>query len=254
MALRIEKRTRALLTGLALLALPVFAQQEFRYEAWHGHSRPPHIRKAGSMGTLTITDSGVSFEEGYAGQKTPEHVHSWRWKFDDIQQLTVAPKQLTVLTYKDNKWKLGADRAYEFDLESDQTFEDAYTFLKGRLDQRLVATLNGTPAKTLWGLPVKHLTRFGGDEGVLRAGEAEIVYQSERESESRVWRYDDIENISSSGPFQLSITTYERARLHYGSLKGFNFQLKQKLTETRYNELWLRLNRQKGLNTLESYR
>ena len=57
MAFRIEKRTRALLIGLTLLAPAVFAQ-ELRYDVWHGHSRPPHIKKAGNMGTLTITDRG----------------------------------------------------------------------------------------------------------------------------------------------------------------------------------------------------
>ena len=64
----------------------------------------------------------------------------------------------------------------------------------------------------------------------------------------------DIENISSAGPFELTITTFERAKTHYGDLKGFNFELKQRLEEARYNELWLRLNQSKGLKILDSYR
>ena len=55
-------------------------------------------------------------------------------------------------------------------------------------------------------------------------------------------------------PFQLTITTFERAKTHYGDLKGFNFQLKRPLDEGRYNELWLSLNRSKGLKILDSYR
>lgn len=101
---------------------------------------------------------------------------------------------------------------------------------------------------------MKHLLRFGGDEGVLQGGPDAIVYKSADKAESRTWRYEDIENVSSAGPYQLSITTFERARLHYGNLKGFNFQLKQKLSEARYNDLWLQLNRTKGLNILNSYR
>jgi len=89
---------------------------------------------------------------------------------------------------------------------------------------------------------------------VLQVGSEAIVYKSEKEGESRTWRYEDIENVSSSGPFQLTVTTFERAKSHYGDRKGFNFQLKQRLDEDRYNDLWLRLNQSKGLKILTSYR
>jgi hypothetical protein len=250
---RIEKRTGALLIILALLAPAAFAQ-DLHYDVWHGHSRPPHIKKAGNMGTLIITDAGVSFEETYKDGKKPKHPHAWRWEYQDIQQLKIDLKSLTVLTYKDNKWKLGADREYEFDLVADKTFEGAYQLLKGRLDQRLVAAVPDHLSNILWEIPVKHLLRFDGDEGSLQVGADAIVYRSAHKDESRTWRYEDIENISNSGPFDLTITTFERAKTHYGNLKGFNFELKQRLEEARYNELWLRLNQSKGLKILNSYR
>lgn len=206
------------------------------------------------MGALAITASGISFEETYKEGRKPKHPHAWRWAYQDIQQLKMAPKSLTILTYKDNKWKLGADREYKFDLVSDKTFEAAYSFLKGRLDQRFVAEIPDRLSNVLWEIPVKHLLRFGGDEGVLQVGAAEIVYQSAKPGESRTWRYQDIENVSTSGPFQLTITTFERAKTHYGSRKGFNFELKQQLEEAHYNDLWLRLNQAKGLKVLDSYR
>ena len=243
----------AALVTLALPAPTAFAQ-DLKYDAWHGHSRPPHVKKAGNMGTLTITDAGVSFEETYKNGSKPRHPHAWRWDYQDIQQLKIAPKSVTVLTYKDNKWKLGADREYQFDLVADKTFEDAWQLLKGRLDQRLVAAIPDHLSNILWEIPVKHLLRFGGDEGVLQVGPDAIVYQSASKAESRTWRYEDIENIGSSGPFELTITTFERAKTHYGNLKGFNFELKQRLEEARYNELWLRLNQSKGLKILDSYR
>jgi hypothetical protein len=253
MEFRAEKRAIALLTGL-LLSPALFAQQSFQYEARHEHSRPPHISKAGGLGILTIDDSGVSFQETSKDGKTPKHPDAWRWNYQDIQQLKVEPKSLTVLTYKDNKWKVGADRKYEFELVSGKTFENAYNVLKRRLDQRFVAAIVDRPTRTLWEIPVKHLHAFGGDEGVLQVGPKEIVYKSAKGDESRTWRYEDIENISSSGPFQLTITSFERARMHYGSRKGFEFELKQRLEEARYNDLWLRLNQSKGLKILNSYR
>lgn len=254
MEFRIEKRVSALLTGLVLFAPAGFAQQQFRYDAWHGHSLPPHVKKEGNMGMLTIGDSGVAFEETYKDGQKPKHPHAWHWDYQDIQQLKISPKSLTVLTYKDNKWKLGADREYRFNLVSDKTFEDAYRVLKGRLDQRFVATIPDQISNALWAIPAKHLLRFGGDEGMLEVGPDEIVYKSANKAESRTWRYRDIENISSAGPFQLTITTFERAKTHYGNLKGFNFGLKQRLEEDRYNDLWLRLNQSKGLKILDSSR
>jgi hypothetical protein len=250
---RIEKRAGALLIILAILA-PVSFAQDLKYDVWHGHSRPPHVKKAGNMGTLTITDAGVSFAETYKDRRKPKHPHMWHWDYQDIQQLKIAPKSLTVLTYKDNKWKLGADREYQFDLRGDRTFEDAWQLLKGRLDQRLVAAIPDHLSSTLWEIPVKHLRRVRGDEGVLQVGPDTIVYRSADKAESRTWRYEDIENVSSSGPFELTLTTFERAKTHYGNLKGVNFELKQRLEGARYNELWLRLNQSKGLKILDSYR
>jgi hypothetical protein len=254
MEFRIEKRTGALLIGLVFLSPAILAQQEFRYEAWHGHSRPPHLKRAGKMGALAIDESGISFSETYKDGKTRKHAHAWRWNYQDIQQLKIAPQSLTVLTYKDNKWKLGADREYRFDLVSDKTFDAAYSFLKGRLDQRFVAEIPDRLAAMLWEIPVKHLLRFGGHEGTLQVGADEIVYKSSNKSESRTWRYRDIENVSTAGPFQLTITTFERAKTHYGDLKGFNFELKQPLEEAHYNDLWLRVNQSKGLKILTSYK
>ena len=257
MEFRIEKRTGAhissLLLATTLFAPAIFAQQSFQYEASHRHSRPPHIKKTGGLGTLTINDTGVSFDEKYKDGKAPKHPHSWHWAYQDIQQLKIFPKALSVLTYKDNKWKLGADREYNFDLVSEDSLDNAYQVLRTRLDQRFVAAITDSPASALWEIPVKHRVRFGGDEGVLTVGISEITYKSQKKSESRTWRYEDVDNISSSGPFDLTITTFERARLDYGSRKQFNFELKQRLDEARYNDLWLRLNQSKGLKILNSH-
>jgi hypothetical protein len=240
--------------GLLLLAPTAFAQQVFEYEARHRYFPPPYIIGAHSLGELTITDAGVSFEELYMNGEELKHPHVWRWDYQNIQQLKIGPTSLTVLTYTDDKRKLGADREYDFDLVSGKTFESAYEFLKSRLDQRLVAMIPDRPATVLFEIPAKHLLRFGGDEGVLQFGADEIVYRSTKKDESRTWRYGDIENVSSAGPFQFTITTFERAKTHYGDLKGFNFELKQRLEEARYNELWLRLNQSKGLKILNMYR
>ena len=250
MAFRIEQRAGALLIGL-VMAPTIFAQQAYRYEAWRGHRRLLHIGTTRDAGVLEITESGLSFVEA---QQHGNHARTWHWSYQDIHQLRMGTTSLDVLTYQANRWKAGAEREYEFDLVSDKTFGDAYLFLKSRLDQRFVATIADGVADVLWEVPVKHLLRFGEDEGMLQVSANEIVYNSPTRNASRTWRYQDIENISTSGPFQLTVTTFERATLHFGDLKWFNFELKSPLVEARYNGLWLRVNESKGLKLLDSYR
>jgi len=221
---------------LAILALLWLApaQAELRYEVRH-----EHWRKHGT-GTLVINEQGISFEE----VRKP---HSARWSYQDIQQLYLAPNKLVVLTYKDRKWLLGADKAYEFTLPPGQTFQEVYVLLKDRLDQRLVAALPDEPSAPLWEIPVKLQGRITGSEGTLEIGADRITYKTTRREQSRTWRFQDIDNVSTSGPFQLTVTTFERAKFHYGNRKAFNFQLKQPLDENRFNDLWRRLNQRFGL-------
>ena len=122
--------------------------------------------------------------------------------------------------------------------------------LKDKLDRRFVAAVADPPAATLWELPVKLLGTIQGSEGVLQVGQDRIVYKTDRPRQSRTWRYQDIENLSTSDRYQLTLTTYERARTNYGSMKGFNFQLKQPLDDSRFEMLWKRLNQYKGIQFL----
>jgi hypothetical protein len=118
------------------------------------------------------------------------------------------------------------------------------------LDQRLVAALGpdagqdmGLPA---WTFPVKHLGRIAGSEGTLTFGAEAVTYSTAARDDSRTWRYSDIDNIGSSGPFQLTVTTFERDKYTFGDRKGFNFELKERITEAAYNEIWMRIEKKNG--------
>lgn len=124
--------------------------------------------------------------------------------------------------------------------------------MKSKLDQRFVAALADAQTLATWEMRVKLLGTIQGSEGVLQVGEERIVYKTDKKGGSRTWRLEDIENVSTSGPFQLTLITHERAKTQYGSMKGFNFQLKQKLDQQRFDLLWRRLNRDKGLQFLTS--
>jgi hypothetical protein len=188
--------------------------------------RHEHLR-GGCAGVMTVDENGVSF--------TGAKKHAWSWKYEDIQELRLAPESIYILTYKDSKLRLGKDREYNF--SGKIPAEELYALLRERMDQRFVAAVGQAIGLPTWSLPVKHLRPIVGSEGTLAFGAEAIVYSTPAKTESRTWRYSDIESIGSSGPFQLTITTLE---------KGFNFQLKQPITEARYNQLWLQIEKTNG--------
>ena len=102
----------------------------------------------------------------------------------------------------------------------------------------------------LWRLDVKLQRRWGGSQGTLLVSADRIVYQTSKAGESRTWRYKDIDNISSSGPFELTIMSAEHSGWSRAGTREFRFQLKAELPEARYDDLWRRINSSHGLQIL----
>jgi hypothetical protein len=188
--------------------------------------RHEHLN-GGCAGEMTVDENGVRF----IGARK----HAWRWKYEDIQELRLSPERIYILTYKDRKLRLGEDRAYNF--TGKVPAEELYALLRERMDQRFVAAVGQAIGLPTWSVPAKHLRPIVGSEGTLEFGADAIAYLSSARDESRTWRYSDIDSMASSGPFQLTITTLE---------KPFNFQLKQPITEARYNQLWLQIEKKNG--------
>jgi hypothetical protein len=250
MEYRSQKAHRFVNLLVVLLAILPIGAAELTYEVWHHRALKDH------NGVLTVGEKGVAYQQvlpegkGKANPKKPPKLESIRFDYQDIQELWVSPDRLRLVTYKDRKWLLGVDKEFEFSLPKGKSFDSAYAMLKDKLDRRFVAALADAQPVVLWELPVKLMGTIQGSEGILQVGHDRIVYKTERTRQSRTWRYQDIENVSTSGRYQLTLTTYERAKTHYGSMKGFNFQLKQPLDEKRFDTLWKRLNQDQGLQFL----
>ena len=228
-----ELRSQKEYCCVILLALMPAVAPAAEYAARHDHAH------GGCAGRLTIDEQGLSYREDTA--KKRKHPHQWTWSYQDIQQLQLASGRVRVLTYQDNSWKFGADRAFTFYPRDGADFATSYALLKDRLDQRFVAELADAGVHPAWEIPVKHLGRISGSQGVLAIGEDRIVYQTGGQREARTWRLRDIDNISTSGPFDLTLTTFERAKSNYGNRRDFRFQLKEPLDERKYNELWTKI-------------
>jgi hypothetical protein len=227
MAFRTEAKACA---GLILLAVCSFAVEPRTYSVRHKHLHN------GGTGILKIDEHSVSFEE--PGKRSN---HSRVWKYDDIQELTLGRDTLRIVTYEDNRLELGRDRVYLFDRLPSTLAADWYPVFRAQLDERFVAALADNEVKPEWQMPVKLLHARAGSQGFLLVGTDRVVYSSGQPGESRTWRIGDLENVSSADRFDLTVTTHERE---------FRFQLKQALDETRYQELWMRVNRARGLQIL----
>lgn len=250
-----SKTTTGSVVGIALALLLAAAAhgQRIQFEVRHERALKDH------PGVVTFDDTGVQYQQVLtarqqakaAKRKKAPKLESVRWEYGDLQQLWLSAEKLVLVTYRDRKWFLGVDKEFEFYfVKKDQPVAAVYQLLQGKLDQRFVAALAEPDVATAWEIPVKLLGTIQGSEGTLRVADDRIVYETSRKGHSRTWRLEDIENVSTSGPFELTITTYERSIAHYGSRRGFQFQVKRRLDPGRVDALWKRLHRDKGLDFL----
>jgi hypothetical protein len=228
MVFRIEARAGAILILAAIAA----SGQTFAV-------RHQHTGKDGP-GELKISDTGIVFTE--AGKKAKPK-HSRTWKYGEIQQLELSPERLRILTYEDVRLT-GRDREYVF-VDLPAGFAKAvYPQWRDKLDRRFIAALPDSDVQTIVEFPAKLGGTFKGVEGMLRFGEDRIVFETARDGESRTWRFSDIDNIASAGPFDFSLTTPEHHGVWNAGTREFRFQLQKPMEEARFDELWRKLFRQ----------
>ena len=188
-------------------AAALAAQFPLRHQHVHGEC----------AGILTVDQSGVSF----AGPKG----HAWKWPLLEIQQLKISPDGVSVLTYVHDRRFVFAGAAPAAELVA---------MLRDRLGAKLVAAI-AVPESGALMIAAREL--HPESQGTLAIGGASIAYQAAAPGESRTWRFVDIETLSSSGEFELTIRTLERT---------FHFQLKEPLAEGRFDAIWMELQKKTG--------
>ena len=182
--------------------------------------RHQHLRKY-CNGVLTVDAKGITFQ----GAKHDTMI----WAYEDIQQLTLERESIHILSYKDSSLRLGRDITYNFTGKVPSA--ELYARWSTALDQRFVADLPEVGDRPGVKFPAKLLDFKKGTEATLVFAANLVGFGA------HTWRYSDIQSIASSGPFQLTLTTLE---------KQFRFQLKQPITESTYNQLWLDIERKNG--------
>ena len=98
--------------------------------------------------------------------------------------------------------------------------KSVYPMWRDKLDQRFVAALADADVTTLAEFPAKLSGLTKGVEGSSLFGEDRIVFRCAKAGASRTWRFTDIDNIASAGPFDFSVLRWSIMGLERGH-QGF---------------------------------
>ena len=186
-------------------------------------------------GELIFNDAGVQYE-------TRQAKHARKWKYEDVQQLGIEPKKVVVLTYRDRLRYLGKDQRFEFEVKG-EVKDSLRAYVEQKLTRPLVSSVLPGESAVRYRIPVKHHRALRGTQGVLEFCDRYVIYRTEDQRDARIWQYEDLLSMSSTGPYQLRITAMERTGGEYGGGRNFVFDLKEKLTEQAYDFLWNKINR-----------
>jgi hypothetical protein len=187
-------------------------------------------------GRIEIGGEAISFE---ARQKA----NSRRWTYADIQHFDrISPKEFTLLSYEDEKWRLGRDRAFHFVLTSGELTDDVMHSIAHRLGKPLTNRAIGEVAATRHELPAKHLHSVGGCEGRLLFTDDAVFYSTEHAKDAREWRFArDVQAVSSVDSYQIEFRVFENNRREFSRSRVYKFALKQALDPEFYRDLKLKL-------------
>jgi hypothetical protein len=186
------------------------------------------------QGKLIISPEKIEYQTDREGE-------SRAWRYAELRQIKVeSARRIELVSYEDQKWKLGLDRVFKFKVLEGEITPAVSALLMERAARPLVTSLLPAPeAAPAFEAPVKHLRRFGGRIGTLKIYPDRVVYESQdAPSDSRYWRYGDIRNFSQSDRFRFEIVTFEDK---FGGPKAYNFQLREELPAAAYDYVWARV-------------
>ena len=188
-----------------------------------------------SSGTLRVTADGIEYDTAAKGDAR-------RWAYTDLKQLQIqSPTRVAVLTYEDQgRLKFGADRTFDFEIREGSVSPELVAFVLSHTDRPIVtAVLPPLPNSPLFRVPVKHERQGRGSDGTLVMYDDALVYMTEREAETRYWRFKDLFAVLPLDRDRFQVLAYEGGG---GELRPFTFQLKMELPDLFARALWDRVN------------
>ncbi len=219
-----------LLATLILLTLtPSVRAQEFTYKVQQDRF------KGHRDGELIISTKGVEYR---AKKATDSRV----WTYTDIKLFEIlSPTRLRIWTYQNRKLLLGQEESLTFKIIDGQIDQQVSDFLRERTARPLVTsfTKEETERVPVAQIPVKHLHRLGGCQGVLKVYTDGLEYEAQDGHDSRSWRWTDIRAVGRPDIDRFEVLTFEPQT--GGPKRSFNFILKEPLADKTYDLIWSRV-------------
>jgi hypothetical protein len=209
---------------LLFLVTPSVSAQEFSYKVKLDRLTGTH------QGVLTISDGGVTFSAKRASD-------SRSWTFTDIRMFEIlSSTRLRIWTYQNRKLLFGRDESLTFDVVDGQLDKQLSDFLRAKSGRALVTVFGNDEGDPLARIPVKHLHRLSGCQGILKVYADRLVYEADDGRDTRFWRWTDIRSVSRPDLDRLEVQTFEPQTA--GPNRSFNFLLKEDLAEQTYDLIW----------------
>lgn len=211
-----------------LLSVLQVSAQEFRY-------RVQQDRLIGHRdGELIISAAQVEF-------RTKTEDESRRWTYGEIKLFEIlSPTRVRVWTYQNRKL-MGQEESFSFNIVEGRIDQQASDFLRDHISRPLVTSLtkDETGSEPLAEVPVKHLHRLSGCQGVLRVYADRLIYEAANGHDSRSWRWTDIRAVGRPDVDRFEVLTFEPQLA--GPKRSFNFILKEQLADKTYDFIWSRV-------------
>jgi hypothetical protein len=181
------------------------------------------------------------------GDTTVEYVadkkeHSRAWKYEDIQQLAILPGRISILTYNTRKRDLGTDQTFDFKLLSGTLTDQFRQEIAAKLTHPIVSGILPANIEARFSIPARHRLFLNSSQGILEFGETYVLFRADEPGNSRMWRYDELLSLGSTGPFQLRLGALQKTGGEYGEEKNYVFDLKRRMTSEEYDFIWEKIN------------
>ena len=182
-----------------------------------------HRMVGSEKGDVIVGVDGIEFQ--------PRKGRALQWSFLDIQTFSLSSHSLTIKTYQDRKKHLPGMQRYRFHLDRAVPPEVAAELA----EEVQRPSQNAVPNPSAPGVvvPAHHRTRIGGTNGVLRFRDSGIDYVTRAGTDSRSWRWADLQTLSEPDPYHLFV---------FGYRDTYTFDLKKPLPRSLFNhvsdEIW----------------
>ena len=185
-------------------------------------------------GELIISNDHVEF-------RTKKENDRRSWTYGEIKLFEIlSATRVRVWTYQNQKL-LGQEESLSFKIIEGRIDQQLSDFLRERISRPLVTSLTKeeTGSEPLAEIPVKHLHRLSGCQGVLRVHADRLIYEAADGHDSRSWRWSDIRAVGRPDVDRFEVLTFEPQ--FAGPRRSFNFILKVQLSDRTYDFIWSRV-------------